>query len=750
MFHFKTLEQDRNYLENKFHDTSKPFNPFERMNYNGYDYDPATGLSTAEIKEGLKRVAQEQAGLSHEVQKARAIEYVLQNSRIDLSEHDYFAGIYTWAREIVETTMYLWKREVFQKILPQTGEEMERFNLTGAVTIWPDFDHVVPDWASLMDLGFPGIRERARRYRAYHAAKAPLTEEQKAYFDGIEIQYTAILDFLQRLADYSATRKGQKAALTAASLQRLHDGPPMTFFDALQLIYWYFMISESVDCYQVRSLGNGLDHTLWPFFERDLATGKATMDELGEYLGYFLMQWSAIGNYWGQPFYLGGTKGDGSSMVNQLTYLILDVYEALGIYNPKIQLKINSNSPTEFLDRALEMVRKSNTNFVFCCEPGMMQAILNYGATLEEARTFDIRGCYETGVRANEASTSTGYVNVLKAVEYAFHDGWDKTVEIQMGPHTGELASMKTFEDFCQAVWKHLDYFVDSSVEMSLAFEKYMGYVNPSSMYSATVTSSLENGRDGYQSGLKFNNSAMLCCGFGTLVDAMMAVKQLVFEKKSITLEELGKALDANWEGYELLRAKAMALPQKYGNGNADANALAKRIADWFTSKVDNKPNARGGVYKAIMHSALQFIRQGQQTLATPDGRRAGEEISKNASPTNGMDRNGVTALINSALNLTPSNFMESFCLDVMLHPSSVQGADGLKALRGLLMTYLAGGGMSIQFNVFQPETLLEAQAHPEKYRNLQVRVCGWNVRWNDLSKDEQDAYILRARNIAE
>ena len=213
-------------------------------------------------------------------------------------------------------------------------------------------------------------------------------------------------------------------------------------------------------------------------------------------------------------------------------------------------------------------------------------------------------------------------------------------------------------------------------------------------------------------------------------------------------MSELKNALDNNWKGYEKLQLKAKNLTHKYGNGDKVADDVSEAIAKYFALKVDNRPNARGGVHKATIHTAMQFLWQGQKTMATPDGRNDGEEMSKNASPSIGMDRNGATALISSALRLEPSLFMESFCVDVMLHPSAVQGDDGLVAMKGLLDVYYENDGQSMQFNVFNADMLRDAQVHPEKYQNLQVRVCGWNVLWNNLSRTEQDAYILRAENL--
>ncbi len=227
-----------------------------------------------------------------------------------------------------------------------------------------------------------------------------------------------------------------------------------------------------------------------------------------------------------------------------------------------------------------------------------------------------------------------------------------------------------------------------------------------------------------------------------------MAVKEFVYDKKIVTLEILAKALAANWNGFEDLHTQIVKSPHKYGNDDEETNRYTEAMSSYFLSKVNNRPNARGGVYKAHMHSALQFVLQGKKTGATPDGRYAGDEISKNGSPSVGMDKNGVTALIKSALKARPYTYCESFCLDVMLHPSAVNGDDGLEIMKALLFTYMKNGGQSIQFNVFNADTLRDAQKHSDKYKNLQVRVCGWNVLWNNLSKDEQEAYIKRAENI--
>lgn len=742
------FNDDRSFIENKYHKTNEPFNPYSRMAYHGYDFDKSTGLEDEEIKDGLSKLYEKTKDLPHPVAKAYAVKYVLENTKIDINEHDLFVGLWSVNRLANSVTLNKWNAEVFETILPKVKQKMNDMNESGAVAIWPDFDHVVPDWDAILCLGFPGLKKRAEEYKELHKARGTLTPETAAFFDGIIIEYTAIIALVDRLYCLALTQNHEKAKKVAECLLHIRDGAPQNIYEAMQVIYIYFMVSECFDSYQVRSLGNGLDNTLYSFYKNDLKSGTYTKEEIKELFRYFLFQWSAIGNYWGQPFYMGGTNADGSTKYNELSYDILDVYDELGIYNPKIQVKINENTPDRLLFKVFDMIRRGKSCFALCCEPGMIKAVMGYGATYEEALNMDIRGCHETGVRANEVSTGTGYVNALKSVEYVFSNGFDSRIGKQLGLKTGELKDLKTFEDFYSAVLKQWENLIEMTIDVSKQYEKYLSFINPSNMYSATIEGALKKGADAYQSGVKFNNSALLNCGFASLVDAIMAVKEFVYDKKDVTLETLSAALAADWKGFEDLHTKVVKSLRKYGNDDAETDRYTEAMSAYFASKVNNRPNARGGVYKAIMHTAMEFVREGEKTGATPDGRYAGDEISKNGSPSVGMDREGVTALIKSTLKARPYTYCESFCLDVMLHPTAVSGDEGLEIMKSLLFMYMKNGGQTVQFNVFNTETLRDAQKRPEKYQNLQVRVCGWNVLWNNLSEKEQNAYITRAENI--
>ena len=741
-------DEDRNYIENKYHKTSQPFDPFKRMQYHGYEYDQNTGLDDHGIRVGLEKLFEKERGKDHFVIKAKGFAFVLDNMRIDVSKNDYFPGFYTWNRPL-NFMLNTWKDEVYSKY-PEYNSRVKLFNKSGAVAMWADFDHVIPNWQALMELGFTGLRQRALDYKARHEKNKTLDEHKAAIFEAIDIEFLAILRIIGRLKEYALAHPCEKTGQVAQSLSNLENGAPKTFLDALMAIYIYFMMCESVDGYQTRSLGNGLDRTLYPFYENDIESGNFTKDQLCSFLAYFLMQYSAIGNYWGHPFYLGGTDFDGKTRVNELTYTILDVYDSLDIYNPKIQIKISKSTPPPLVNKALDMIRKHRGSIVFCCEEGYMKALRSYGVSEKDAYDFEISGCYESRALSDESSTAVAYVNAVKPVMLALYNGFDTVVGTQLGMKTGDVCEFKTFDDFHRAFLTQWQALILESIKISNElYDPHLALINPSIMYTATIENALKKGVDGYSVGCTYNNTCILNCGFASAVDSMMAVKYLVYDQGLVTLEQLRSALEANWQGHEKLRAKALLCPHKYANDDAQADEYAKELAKFFANTVNAQKNGRGGVCKAIMHSARQYIIQGELTGATPDGRLAKSELSKNASPSVGMDKRGVTALINAALMLDPASYRESFCVDIMLHPSAVAGEDGLSAMRALLDTYMSGGGMAIQFNVFDAGMLRDAREHPEKYKNLQVRVCGWNVLWNNLSKAEQEAYIKRAENYS-
>ncbi len=735
---YVTFEQDKAYLLGKFR------HPV---------FDPSTGLDNETIMQQMLPLADTMEGLPHPVIKGRLFAYICRNLQIDVSPHDWFPGFGCWDRyrRPISPVISRWDREVNEQILRESIPVIRKHNEAGLFSMWKDFDHSVPDWEAILTLGFPGLLERARHYRARHERAETLTEAAKAYFDGIELSLQAVLEMLDRFIRYAREHADGNPRMLAEAdcLEQLRTGAPHNCYEVLQMIYLHFMFCEHIDRMQVRSLGN-LDRILFPYFERDLREHRYTEAQIREFFACFFMQFASINNYWGHPFFLGGTKADGSTEVNPLSYLILDVFDKLGVTSPKIQLKIARNTPHAFIDKALDMIRRGHSSLVFVSEESIRSAMMSHGLTEEQARTCDISGCYEFVPRAQGNTTGVGYLNLLKPFELIFNDGKDPKTGLTFSCGAEKLDEIQSFDAFFDAYLRWLGDVIETAIYCSSEFEKYLYVINPAQLYSATIRNSLETARDAFSNGCVYNNSSLLSAGFGTAVDALMAVKEFVFDRQELTLAEFRDILNRNWAGHEKLRLRILHAKNKYGNGIEAVDALALRLARFLGEKINLRPNARGGIYEASGHCARTFITLGERTGATPDGRFAGDEMSKNLSPTMGMDRNGVTALIRSVTQIDPTIFPAGLTLDVMMHPATVQGEEGLTAMRGLLFTYLLNNGIAMNINIFDANVLEDAQRHPERYEGLQVRVCGWNVRFNDLSRKEQDAYIERARNIAE
>ena len=735
---FGTFQEDKEYLMGKYHHPTFP---------------RQTGLPNSELGKAVDAREEEIADWNPEKMKADLFGFVCDNMFIDVNPHDFFVafGCYNRDERPMQRIVMTRAKRLYKSKLQKEIIEIDKGVATGTKVLYFDTNHSIPDWDYLLAEGFPGAVRRIEFYREKHRKDGTLDEYMACLFDSILAVYRKILSTIERFRQFGLSHypDNERVKMVCASLKRLEEGAPQNFFDALQFIYLYFMFSEYVDRIQVRSLGN-LDVILLPFYQKSKSSGEFTEAQMRELLAYFLIQWGSIDNYWGQPFYMAGTNADGSSRVNELSYIILEEYDKLDIPTPKIQIKVNHNTPKDFLAQALDMIRRGHSSIVFINEKAIEQAMLSLGRTPEEAADPDITGCYEWGTKANENITQSIHGNLLKMVELALNDGFDPGTGEDCGMRTGKAEDMKTYSAFYEAVLRQISYHLDEIMRINDKLEQYMEYLCPALVFSGSFETPLQKGVEGFSRGCKYNSSMLLLGGFSSLVDAILAVKKLVYDDKIVSLPELRDICRNNWKGQEELRNRALHLPEKVGCGSAEAEALARTMAAFIGNKINMRPNLRGGYYMASSHPALQYVKMGLNTGATPDGRLAGEETSKNMSPTPGMDRKGVTTLIRSITEVPCTSFPGNYTLDVMLHPETVRGSDGLGTMQALLDVYFSRGGNAIQFNIFSAEDLRKAQQDPERYQNLQVRVCGWNTRFLDMSLPEQESFIKRAENIIE
>ncbi len=724
--------------------------------------DRATGLDVTGLKRRLAEIvaAGKASGESWRVTKAKCFAAQALEMSIDVSPLDWFPAISVWDRNdrpISKVTKGDRAREVNARTLPAwVTKEWYAGNKDGSWNMWQDFDHSVPDWRVIMALGYPGMKMRLEKYAV---AGDP-------FYEGLRIAMDAILAGIDRfieqgkknlgsftndnchncsqIANINSTRSTCSTRLKKeiACLERLRSGPPQTAYDMMMFVWLYFFWSEHLDGIQCRSLTE-LDVFLTPYYDADVAAGRTTEAEFREQIKHFLWQWGSIANYWNQPVGLGGTRKDGTSEFNHVSKIILEVMDECNLATPKFLVKIAPNTPDWAMDKMMDMARR-HRSIAFIGEEPTARALKKWSnASDEDCRTMVVRGCYEFGLRDSVNGTGVGHVNFLKIVEKMLAEA----VARSQSPQTSRWS--RDFPSFMAEYLRRLADVTDRCRKVAFEFEKVLPEVNPANLMTISTEHALKTRRDGFANGCpRGNNSGILAVGPGTTVDALLAVKEIVYERKEMSLAELGKVMAANWEGHETLRLRMLRSKRKWGNNDPEANALGAALIDCFAGQLNGKPNSKGGVFLASGHCARQFIVLGEKTGATPDGRKKGEEMSKNLSPTMGADTEGATALVNTLAASDVTKLPGDYPLDMMLHPSVCHGQKGLDVMKALVRQFHKNGGSVIQFTVFSAEELRDAQAHPDKYENLQVRVCGWNVRWNDLSKTEQDAYILRAENV--
>lgn len=693
------------------------------------------GLEPDALKQALSKVMEEN---DQPFARAKCIDLVLRQGQIDICPEEFFVDKINHAG-LLNVLFY----ENVQKLQSECGTffaQAENAHAIKAASANVDFGHIAPDWDFLMENGIVGVLERLQQKRAENIEDP----EKTAFYDASILVYNGIVQLLTRFSRLARSYKTEKMDFVADNLLRLTQAAPQTLAEAMQLTLIYYSIQTYLDCTPVRSLG-GLDHLYAPFYRRDLQSGRFSDAQLRELTADFLWKISAMQVTANLPFYICGKDANGNDQTNAFTRILLEEYRKLNIYDPKMHVMYHDGMDPEVLDLLLEMIREGKNSFVFINTDVVAKALQNIGIEEKDAKRQIVYGCYEAAAEGTEVPTTCGgNINLAKAVELAMNNGSDLQKGTAFGPETGE--DFEDFEAFFAAVREQLVFITKTCMDAIAAYETRYPQYCPTPVISATFASSVEKGRDLYAGGAKYNNTSVVGAGLATLTDSVMMVKKLVFEKKLLSFRELRDCLANDWEQNETLRSYCLAQPEKYGNNHPEADAIAVALAETFMNCVNNRPNGRGGVFRCGMFSVDWRTWMGESTAATPDGRKCGQPLSKNTAASIGQDRNGVTALMSSMLKLDGTQIPDGYVADIVLHSSSVAGEDGMTAFKGLLTTFMRKGGFSVHFNVLNTDVLLKAQKEPEKYQNLQIRLCGWNVRFVDLSEKVQNEFIQQSR----
>jgi cell wall-associated NlpC family hydrolase len=347
---------------------------------------------------------------------------------------------------------------------------------------------------------------------------------------------------------------------------------------------------------------------LAPYYDADIASGRTTEREFREQLKHFLWQWGSIANYWNQPVGLGGTRADGTSEFNHVSRIVLDVIDSCALATPKLLVKIAPNTPDWAMDKMLDMARRRRSISFVGEEPTAKALKKWYGASDEDCRTMVVKGCYEFSPRDCVNDTGIGHVNLLRPIELMLAEArgekWD------MGNGT-----WAKFDDFKTEYLRRITDVTCRARKVAFELEKVLSEVNPADCMTLATEYALKTRKDAFANGCpRGNNSTILAVGVGTAVDALLAVKELVYEKRELSLAELGEIMAADWQGHEKTRLRMLRSNRKWGNNDPEANAFGAELIDCFASQVNGKPNSRGGVFLASGHCARQFIYLGTKS----------------------------------------------------------------------------------------------------------------------------------------
>jgi len=724
---WNTFEKNKSVLKKEF--TSKNF-----INKSGVSADYLKKTCFDIAKDSSRSVRQRKADITS---------FVMENAKISLLPWGWFADRVNH-QSVFAGVRKIWQKELFEGELKDLYQSQKMMIKDRAFVGDVDFGHTCPDFEAVLELGIPGIIKRLKENYNRLSDLGKLDNNKSEFFKTALQVHNSMLKLISRFANQAnlLSKKHPKMGLVEKSLLNLSKGAPTDILEAMQLLSIYFFWQSYVEGTIVRSLGR-LDELLLPFYENDIKSGRYTKEQIIELLKHFFYRFYAADIIANIPFAIGG-KNSKNNNRDEFGKLILDTYSSLDITSPKLHVRVCENTENSYLNKVFSSIKNGNNSFVFTNDNVVATALENIGIEKSEAENYVMIGCYEPAAFKKEVPcTCNGQISLPKAVEYALTGGKDLFSGRQNGIKTPTPKSYSEFTSHLQTQIKHL---CELTIKRVSALEKHYMELHSSPIFSSTLEECVLGGIDAYEGGAKYNNSSLCAIGLATATDSIYAIKKMVFEDEILTIPKLCKILKSNWVGYEKLRLKIKKLP-KYGNNIAKIDEIANNLLDFSAQRINNKPNARGGVFRLGAFSIDWREAFGKVTAASADGRLKGEFLSKNLSASVSQDKEGVTAMVASAGIFDYAKLPDGAVLDILLHPSSVKGDAGNNAMLTLVKSYFKMGGMAIQFNIFDPSVLKKAQANPEKYATLQVRLCGWNVYFTDLSKAVQDEFILQAEN---
>ncbi|CAM3810344.1 choline trimethylamine-lyase [Parendozoicomonas haliclonae] len=591
----------------------------------------------------------------------------------------------------------------------------------------------------------------------------PEALDQINYYQAAIETCEGILTYSRRLSAYALelaekesdpVRKTELVDIARVNA-RVPANPPETFHEALQAIWTIqsLFLMEENQC--STSLGR-IDQYVFPAFARSMADGMTQQQAL-ELMGCFIIKCSemiwytpeATATYFAgyMPFInmcVGGVKREGGDATNDLTYLVMDAVRLTGMYQPSLACRVHNLSPHKYLEQIVEVTRTGMGMPAIHFDDAHIRMMLRKGFDFDDARDYCLMGCVEPQKSGRiHQWTAGGFTQWPITLEMMLNRGFYPGHGSVQGIDTGPLEQFTTYEQFDAAVKDQLIHLIAQTAKGTLINQKLVRDTMPNPYMSLWVDGCMRSGKDVTAGGAYlYEGPGTIFAGLGTYVDSMAAIRHLVFDQKRYTLEQFRDALATNWEGYELMRLECLRAP-KYGNDNDYADLIAADIVD-FTEKT---MNSHKSLYARMIHGTLSQSFNtplGGMVGATPDGRYSGKPLSDGMSPSQGADNKGPTAVVKSVSKINVESMSLGMSHNFKLVSGTLETPEARMAMIQLLRTASQMGNAQMQFNYVDNATLIDAQKHPEKHRDLIMRVAGYSAFFVELCKEVQDEIISR------
>ena len=671
-------------------------------------------------------------------------------------------------RELKSDIIPFWEgktvEEAFEASLPRDVlEEMDKFIYTFMLQITYGIGHFTMNHSRVLSTGISGVIEEVKR-KQKDLSSRNRSGEKKIFYEAVIRSLKAAVMFANRYADLAremaGTERNQHRARElneiAAICRRVPEKPAANFREAVQSLYFIHLIAQIESGGNSVSLGR-IDQILYPYYKNDLEKGDTDPDRARELLSLLFLKTNEIWNVLEEAYIPGGegTEGkttqnvtvggldkNGEDGTNDLSYIGLNAYADIRTVQPNFGVRLSRKTSEHFFHTA---ARYANDGVLlhFFNDDRIVKSLTKAGHSISDARNYGVVGCLEPNAQGKTfGSTFAAQFNGIKCLEFALSNGKDNIFGIQSGRQTGIPADFKTFTDVWNAYDAQVRYFMGQLVKGITTLDRAIAGQIPSPFASAMIDGPVDKGEDLTKGGAIYNSTGVQLIGFSNIVDSLYAIKKAVFEENICSITAVAHYLAADWANVEDKRNIFYNQILKYGNDEDDVDNMAADVLNHFCDTLAEYRNFRGGAFWPGVFSVGFHIIMGSLTAATPDGRYAGDILGNGITPSEGVARKGPTAIMNSVTKLPLDRVYNGLNLNMRFKGSDIPGT----GLAALIKAYFESGGIQVQFNMVDSQTLQEAQQHPDHYRDLIVRISGYSATFVNLSRIAQDEIIKRTQ----